>query len=98
MWAGYWGSANPWLRYRGYSAWPGYGYGPYGWGAGRFWQIGGLQPSVAPWYNPPEPAYGFGTGQELDLLKSQASILQQQMDQIQKRIDEIEKEEKPKKT
>ena len=96
LWAGYRGGVNP-FRYRGYSPWLGYGYDPYSWGAGRFWQSGWSQPLTAPWYNPAGPAYGVSSGQELDFLKNQASMLQQQMDQIQERIEEIEKEEKPKK-
>jgi len=95
--AGYWGGVNPWLGYRGYSHWPGYGYGSYSWGAGRFWPSGWSQPWAAPWYSPMGPAYGATPGVELDFLKNQASMLQQQMDQIQRRIEEIEKEEKPKK-
>ena len=62
------------------------------------WQSGWTQPGpMGPSYGPTGPGYGVSPEQELELLKNQASMLEQQMDQILKRIDEIEKQETPKK-
>lgn len=52
LWAGYWGAMNPWLRYGGYSPWPGYGYGPYP------WRFGASFPYSATYFGRPRWGYG----------------------------------------
>lgn len=52
FWGGYRGAMNPWLRYRGYSPWSGYGYGPYARGMRGVSPYGG---TYSRW-----PQWGYG--------------------------------------
>jgi len=98
LWAGYRGAGNPWLRYRGYSPWPGYGYSPYPWRMAPAWQSGSVQPGQwGSWYGSMGPGYGPPPEQELEFLRGQAEMLEQELEQISKRIAEIEKGTKAKK-
>lgn len=92
----------------GLPGWMRFGYSP-GWGGlppgatylttGRWptpqmaaaWQSGGSQ--MGPTYGPAGQGYTGSPEQELDLLKNQASMLEEQLNQILKRIDEIDKGE-----
>jgi len=53
------------------------------------WQSGWGQ--MDPTYGPTGPGYTGSPEQELDLLRNQASMLEEQLNQILKRIDEIDK-------
>jgi len=90
----------------GLPGWMRFGYSP-GWGGlppgatylttGRWptpqmaaaWQSGWGQ--MDPTYGPTGPGYTGSPEQELDLLRNQASMLEEQLNQILKRIDEIDK-------
>jgi hypothetical protein len=92
----------------GLPGWMRFGYSP-GWGGmppgatylttGRWptpqmaaaWQSGFGQ--MGPTYGPTGPGYTGSPEQEIDLLRNQASMLEEQLNQILKRIDEIGKPE-----